>query len=175
MTASLVGAVRPWAAWSVTARAWVPTGGNGLLLAAARRLEPLDPGLARETYVDAFIAAMFGARLNEGIGVAQRALTRDFHGCNGPVDATRWCQYLSTDGGQHDQHRRKPQHLEGDAGSGDHRHEARSRDVARLRRRPGQALLPEPGMAAGRRHRRWRRLPGGPADAPPLGLLDRLR
>ena len=44
-----------------------------LLLAAARRLESLDPGLARETYVDAFIAAMFGARLNEGIGVREVA------------------------------------------------------------------------------------------------------
>ncbi len=44
-----------------------------LLLAAARRLESLDPGLARETYVDAFIAAMFGARLNESIGVREVA------------------------------------------------------------------------------------------------------
>ena len=42
-----------------------------LLLAAARRLEPLDISLARETYVDAFSAALFGARLNEhrrGVG-----------------------------------------------------------------------------------------------------------
>ena len=44
-----------------------------LLLAAARRLEPLDTGLARETYLDAFIAAMFGARLNEGVGVREVA------------------------------------------------------------------------------------------------------
>jgi DNA-binding CsgD family transcriptional regulator len=36
-----------------------------LLLAAARRLEPLDAGLARETYLDAFSGALFGARLNE--------------------------------------------------------------------------------------------------------------
>ena len=42
---------------------------SSLLLAAARRLESLDLELARETYVDAFIAAMFGARLNEDIGV----------------------------------------------------------------------------------------------------------
>ena len=35
-----------------------------LLLAAARRLEPLDLSLARETYLDAFSAALFGARLN---------------------------------------------------------------------------------------------------------------
>ena len=40
-----------------------------LLLAAARRLEPVDLGLARETYVDAFTAALFGTRLNEGVGV----------------------------------------------------------------------------------------------------------
>ncbi|MDQ3894374.1 MAG: AAA family ATPase, partial [Actinomycetota bacterium] len=40
-----------------------------LLLAAARRLEPLDIGLARETYLDAFSAALFGARLNERVGV----------------------------------------------------------------------------------------------------------
>jgi DNA-binding CsgD family transcriptional regulator len=44
-----------------------------LLYAAARRLEPLDPKLARETYLDAFSAALFGARLNEGIGVAEVA------------------------------------------------------------------------------------------------------
>jgi DNA-binding CsgD family transcriptional regulator len=52
-----------------------------LLLAAARRLEPLDSRLARETYLDAFSAAFFGARLNEGVGVpevadAARALPR---------------------------------------------------------------------------------------------------
>jgi hypothetical protein len=39
-----------------------------LLLAAARRLEPLDAALARETYVDAFSAALFGARLSHGAG-----------------------------------------------------------------------------------------------------------
>jgi DNA-binding CsgD family transcriptional regulator len=33
-----------------------------LLLAAARRLEPLDIGLARTAYVDAFSSALFGAR-----------------------------------------------------------------------------------------------------------------
>ncbi len=56
-----------------------------LLLAAARRLEPLDLELARETYLDAYSAAMFGARLNEGIGVrdvaqaARSALRRSDH------------------------------------------------------------------------------------------------
>ncbi|HTE65082.1 MAG TPA: AAA family ATPase, partial [Candidatus Binatia bacterium] len=44
-----------------------------LLLAAARRLEPLNLKLARETYLDAFSAALFGARLNEGVGVAEVA------------------------------------------------------------------------------------------------------
>ena len=44
-----------------------------LLLAAARRLEPLDVALARETYVDAFSAALFGARLNGSIGVPEVA------------------------------------------------------------------------------------------------------
>jgi len=34
-----------------------------LLLAAARRLEPLDPELARETYLDAWGAALFAGRL----------------------------------------------------------------------------------------------------------------
>jgi DNA-binding CsgD family transcriptional regulator len=36
-----------------------------LLLAAARRLEPLDPELARETYLDAFSAGQFAARLTD--------------------------------------------------------------------------------------------------------------
>src|SRR4051794_29372495 len=40
-----------------------------LLLAAARKLEPLDASIARETYVDAFSAALFGARLNGEIDV----------------------------------------------------------------------------------------------------------
>jgi DNA-binding CsgD family transcriptional regulator/tetratricopeptide (TPR) repeat protein len=34
-----------------------------LLLKAARRLEPLDPGLARETYLSAWMAALFAGRL----------------------------------------------------------------------------------------------------------------
>jgi DNA-binding CsgD family transcriptional regulator len=44
-----------------------------LLLAAARRLEPLDLSLARETYLDAFSAALFGARLNRTVGSADVA------------------------------------------------------------------------------------------------------
>ena len=37
-----------------------------LLLKAARRLEPLDPGLARETYLDAWEAAQFAGHLAVG-------------------------------------------------------------------------------------------------------------
>jgi DNA-binding CsgD family transcriptional regulator len=44
-----------------------------LLLAAARRLEPIDGGLAREVYLDAFSAALFGARLNDSVTVADVA------------------------------------------------------------------------------------------------------
>ena len=43
------------------------------LLAAARRLEPLDAPLARETYVDAFSSALFGARLNGDVGLPEVA------------------------------------------------------------------------------------------------------
>jgi DNA-binding CsgD family transcriptional regulator len=45
------------------------TDATPLLLAAARRLEPLDAAAARETYVDAFSAALFGARLNGDVGL----------------------------------------------------------------------------------------------------------
>jgi DNA-binding CsgD family transcriptional regulator len=44
-----------------------------LLLAAARRLEPLNLELARQTYLDTFSAAQFAARLNAGVGVAEVA------------------------------------------------------------------------------------------------------
>lgn len=40
-----------------------------LLLRAARTLEPLDPALARETYLEAFNAATFAGRLAAGRGV----------------------------------------------------------------------------------------------------------
>ena len=50
-----------------------------LLLKAARRLEPLDPGLARETYLDAWQAALFAGHLAGGgdleeLSLAARAL-----------------------------------------------------------------------------------------------------
>src|SRR4051812_1523724 len=50
--------------------------GNGalpLLLAAARRLEPLDANLARDTYLDALSAALFAGRLAEGPGARRIA------------------------------------------------------------------------------------------------------
>jgi DNA-binding CsgD family transcriptional regulator len=44
-----------------------------LLLKAARQFEPLDPGLARETYLDALAAAIFARRLAPGCGVREVA------------------------------------------------------------------------------------------------------
>jgi DNA-binding CsgD family transcriptional regulator len=49
------------------------TDATPLLLAAARRLESLDISVARETYVDAFSAAMFGGRLSGGVGMPEVA------------------------------------------------------------------------------------------------------
>ncbi len=46
---------------------------TGLLLAAARRLEPLDLSTARETYVDTFSAAMFAGRLHGEVGMSEVA------------------------------------------------------------------------------------------------------
>ena len=45
-----------------------------LLLAAAQRFEPLDVGLARATYLEAFAAATFAGRL--GVGVSPRDVAR---------------------------------------------------------------------------------------------------
>src|SRR3954452_19267668 len=49
------------------------TDATPLLLAAARRLERLDMSMARETYIDAFSAALFGARLNGEVGLREVA------------------------------------------------------------------------------------------------------
>ncbi len=49
------------------------TDATPLLLAAAQRLESLDISVARETYVDAFSAALFGARLNGSVGLSDVA------------------------------------------------------------------------------------------------------
>jgi DNA-binding CsgD family transcriptional regulator len=66
------------------------TDATPLLLAAARRLEPLDASLARETYVDAFSAALFGARLNGSVGmpeVVEAARTAPRPADGGPATA----------------------------------------------------------------------------------------
>ena len=44
-----------------------------LLLKAAKRLEPLDQGLARETYLEALTAVMFASRLSSGASVLEIA------------------------------------------------------------------------------------------------------
>jgi DNA-binding CsgD family transcriptional regulator len=44
-----------------------------LLLAAAKRLEPLDAGLARETFLEALAAAIFAGRLGSGRGALEVA------------------------------------------------------------------------------------------------------
>jgi hypothetical protein len=44
-----------------------------LLLKAAREFEPLDPRLARETYLDALAAATFAGRLALGGGIQEVA------------------------------------------------------------------------------------------------------
>jgi DNA-binding CsgD family transcriptional regulator len=44
-----------------------------LLFDAARRLEPLDPALARETYLDALGAAIFAGRLSSSPGLVEMA------------------------------------------------------------------------------------------------------
>jgi DNA-binding CsgD family transcriptional regulator len=44
-----------------------------LLLAAAKQLEPFDPTLARQTYAEAFAAAMYAGRLAETVGVVEVA------------------------------------------------------------------------------------------------------
>ena len=44
-----------------------------LLLRAAKRLEPLDVGLARETYLDALTAAVLVGRLSRGVDLAEVA------------------------------------------------------------------------------------------------------
>jgi DNA-binding CsgD family transcriptional regulator len=43
------------------------------MLAAAKRLEPLDAGRARETYLEAFGAALFAGRLSVAVGVREVA------------------------------------------------------------------------------------------------------
>jgi DNA-binding CsgD family transcriptional regulator/tetratricopeptide (TPR) repeat protein len=49
------------------------SGSPPLLLEAAELLEPLDTGSAREVYLEALGAAIFGGRLNEGVGPTEAA------------------------------------------------------------------------------------------------------
>jgi DNA-binding CsgD family transcriptional regulator len=63
------------------------------LLAAARRLEPLDAPLARVTYVDAFSSALFGARLNGEVGLPEVAETAR-HAPRGPDAEPRTADLL---------------------------------------------------------------------------------
>ncbi|MBB6547697.1 helix-turn-helix transcriptional regulator [Nonomuraea rubra] len=55
------------------ARYWQTRGSEGplLLLQAARTLEPLDPGLARKTYLDAWSAALFAGAMTRGTSMAE--------------------------------------------------------------------------------------------------------
>jgi DNA-binding CsgD family transcriptional regulator/tetratricopeptide (TPR) repeat protein len=46
----------------------------GLLLGAARLLEPLDPRVAGETYLEAIVAAIFAGRLGDGTGATAQAI-----------------------------------------------------------------------------------------------------
>jgi DNA-binding CsgD family transcriptional regulator len=58
-----------------------------LMLSAARRLEVLDVGLARETYLEAFTAALFVGRLSPAVGDVARA-ARTAPAPTGPVRAS---------------------------------------------------------------------------------------
>jgi DNA-binding CsgD family transcriptional regulator len=61
--------VRGWAAFGSSRGRDAPL----LLLAAARELESLDPGLARDTYLEALSAAMFVGRLADDVGIVEVA------------------------------------------------------------------------------------------------------
>jgi DNA-binding CsgD family transcriptional regulator len=61
--------VRGWAAFGSSRGRDAPP----LLLAAARELESLDAALARDTYLEAFSAAMFVGRLADDVGIVEVA------------------------------------------------------------------------------------------------------
>ncbi len=74
-----------------------------LLLKAARRLERLDVGLARETYLDALSAALFAGRLASGGGAAEvaqaaRAVQASPHPARAPDLLLDGLALLITDG-----------------------------------------------------------------------------
>jgi DNA-binding CsgD family transcriptional regulator len=71
------------------------TGGgeaSAMLLKAARRLEPLDPGLARETYLDAWAGAMFAGRFARA-GTLQE-VSHAAEAAPEPTSAPRPCDLL---------------------------------------------------------------------------------
>jgi hypothetical protein len=58
-----------------------------LLLRAAKRLEPLDPGLARETYLDAWSSALFAGRFASTAGMSE--VSREVRAGRGGADHPR--------------------------------------------------------------------------------------
>ena len=62
----LQGARADWLRGQITFASGPGSDAPLLLLKAARRLEPLDHGLARETYLDAWQAALFAGHLAGG-------------------------------------------------------------------------------------------------------------
>ena len=63
-----------------------------LVLSAAKALEPLDPNLARETYLDAWSAALFAGRLASGGGLQE--VSREARSAPRPVGPARPCDLL---------------------------------------------------------------------------------
>src|ERR1700746_2850544 len=77
----LQGARADWLRGQIAFASGPGSDASPLLLKAARRLETLDPGLARETYLDAWQAALFAGHLAVGgdleeVSRAARALPR---------------------------------------------------------------------------------------------------
>jgi DNA-binding CsgD family transcriptional regulator len=58
-----------------------------LMLAAARRLQPLNLAAARQTYLDAFSAAQFAGRYDEGVGTTE--IARAYRTAELPPDTER--------------------------------------------------------------------------------------
>ena len=58
-----------------------------LLLRAAKTLEPLDPQLARETYLDAWSSALFAGRLASGVGMLE--VSQESRAARTPAEVAR--------------------------------------------------------------------------------------
>ena len=145
-----------------------------LLLKAAKQFERLDIQLARETYLDAFSAALFAGRLASGGGtiveVAQAVVAADWgvqapprRGCDLLLDGLAPGHHPGLRGG----------HAAAEAGAD---HHPRTADVRR-----GITALAVAGLPHRAGHRRRRELgradrpagPGGPTGRRPLGTSDR--